>query len=129
MRAAMASTLYCPSVERSATSWRLRLEGATVSLSTSVSAPTPLRARTSAAWPPTPPMPNTATRAARSASSAFCPRSRRVRLYGSSCIAGYLRWLGDGLGRGVWAVERGRQTAPCVGADDCIGPPTGLAVG
>ena len=48
-RAATASALGSPIVEVRASSWRLILERATVSLSTSVSSPIPDRARHSAA--------------------------------------------------------------------------------
>ena len=48
-RAAATSALYCPTVEVRAHSWRLMLDTDTVSWSTSVNVPTPLRARHSAA--------------------------------------------------------------------------------
>ena len=48
-RAAMASALLCPSVECSASSWRLRFVSATVSSSMSVSSPTPERTSASTA--------------------------------------------------------------------------------
>ena len=54
-----------------------------MSLSNKLSSPTPLRASTSTAWPPTPPMPNTATWALRNASSAGVPNWARVRVYWS----------------------------------------------
>ena len=48
-RSAKRSAFGLPRVERRAISWRLRLLGATVSASMSVSSPTPLRASISAA--------------------------------------------------------------------------------
>ena len=70
MRSRMASTLAWPTVASSAWIWRLMLDSAMWSRSTSVSRPTPLRASASTAHEPTPPMPTTSTCASRIARRA-----------------------------------------------------------
>ncbi len=74
-RAAATSALGVPRVERRAKSWRFRLLGPTTSWSTRRRCPTPARARASTAKDPTPPSPNTTTRAWARRASAASPSS------------------------------------------------------
>ena len=63
MRLSATSTLYCPTVFRVAKICRFTLVKHTRSSSMMSSVPMPLLAKASTVYPPTPPMPNTATRA------------------------------------------------------------------
>ncbi len=79
IRVFITSVFLRPTVFTVAIIWRFMLLSQTLSASIKSNAPTPLRARASQTYPPTPPMPNTATRAFLNLSIAASPKSRLVR--------------------------------------------------
>ena len=78
MRSFITSVLYFPTVFLVAIIWRFRFVRHTLSSSIRSNAPTPVRTSASQTYPPTPPIPNTATRAFFSRSIASFPSSNSV---------------------------------------------------
>ena len=78
IRSFITSVLYFPTVLVKAMICRLMFDILTVSLSMRSSAPTPLLARASVTYPPTPPIPNTATRFSESFRMLSCPSNSSV---------------------------------------------------
>ena len=84
MRSSAASTFSIPSVLSVAIIWRFIFDGETLSLSIRSMLPIPALARASTTYPPTPPMPKTATRASDSFLTPSSPMSMAVLTFLSS---------------------------------------------